>query len=237
MGNETANLDSDDFWGFASVEYAPEDLTTPTPAVPTTTQDLSSSYYHVYNYQHFIYLVNKAIEAAWSNLKSKFVAGGGLPFFNRTTTIPPWIDFDTDTNRLYINADYTVFNSELWTNTPGINRMKLIFNDRLYELFASIPFRLVNKPLHLSQLQNYSGRNNPWYDIRFVNRYTNRFTQKIPDPLSTTTPQGTLSVDVITAHQEMTSVALWNPVAFIVFSSSLLPIIATQTTAPKNLGS
>ncbi len=81
IGNETENLDSDDFWGFASVEYAPEDLTAPTPAVPTTTQDLSSSYYYVYNYQHFIYLVNKAIEAAWANLKSKFVAGGGLPFF------------------------------------------------------------------------------------------------------------------------------------------------------------
>ena len=34
----------------------------------------------------------------------------------------------------------------------------------------------------------------------------------------------------------MTSIALWNPVASIVFASSLLPIISTQTSAPRNIG-
>jgi hypothetical protein len=46
-----------------------------------------------------------------------------------------------------------------------------------------------------------------------------------------------MNIDVLQAHQEMTSIALWNPVASIVFASSLLPIIPTQTSAPKDIGS
>ena len=34
-------------------------------------------------------------------------------------------------------------------------------------------------------------------------------------------------------QQEISSIALWNPVASIVFSSSLLPIQSTQTSLPK----
>ncbi len=45
-----------------------------------------------------------------------------------------------------------------------------------------------------------------------------------------------LDVDVIQAHQEMTSTVLWNPVASIVSASSLLPIIPTQISAPEDIG-
>ncbi len=44
---------SGDAVGFASVMYTPEDESVITPATPTTSQDLSSTYYYVYNYQHF----------------------------------------------------------------------------------------------------------------------------------------------------------------------------------------
>ena len=52
-----------------------------------------------------------------------------------------------------------------------------------------------------------------------------------------TTPKAKMTIEVLQAHQEMTSIALWNPVASIVFASSMLPIIPTQTSVPKNLGS
>ena len=66
LGDEDTLLDT---FGFANVMYDPEDQTAPTPAPPTTSQDLSSTYYNVYNYQHFIQLVNTAIQTAWDNLK------------------------------------------------------------------------------------------------------------------------------------------------------------------------
>ena len=48
--------------------YEPEDMTAPIPPSPITSQDLSTTYYNVYNYQHFILLVNQAIVEAWYKL-------------------------------------------------------------------------------------------------------------------------------------------------------------------------
>ena len=87
----------------------------------------------------------------------------------------------------------------------------------------------------MAVLQSLSGRACPWYSIRFVNRRNNKFTQKVIDP-STLDSQDILSIEVLQAHQEMTSIALWNPVASVVFASSMLPIVSTQTSVPRNLG-
>ena len=51
--------------GTTNIAYTPEDATTTLPAAPTVSQDVSGSYYYIYNCQHFIHLVNVAIEAAW----------------------------------------------------------------------------------------------------------------------------------------------------------------------------
>ena len=225
---------SEDKFGFANVMYSPEDETADTPAPPDKSQDVSSTYYFVYNYQHFIHLINTAIKQAWANLKDNFTSSGQGALFDAAVgnTIVPWIDFNPDTNRLFLNADDKLFNSEL----TSFYRMKLVFNDRLYELLASLPFRLISNQINLTTLQGFSERPCPWYAIRFVNRYNNKYAQKITDPTSTTTPKGTVSVDIIQAFQEMTSIALWNPVSSIVFASSLLPIIPTQTSVPKDIG-
>ena len=130
-----------------------------------------------------------------------------------------------------MNADDRLFNSD--PTVPSATRLKLIFNDRLYELFASLPFRLIRNPINAASLQTLGGRACPWYSIRFIDRYNNKSIVKIPDPTDSTK---TISINILQANQEMTSIALWNPVASIVFSSSLLPIIPTQTTAPRNLG-
>jgi len=141
--------------------------------------------------------------------------------------------FKPETNKAFITAEERSYNSE---STAPHASLKLLFNDRLYELFASLPFRLIKHPDNMAALQALSGRACPWYSIRFVNRYNNKFTQKVIDPTSTTTPKGTMSIEVLQAHQEMTSIALWNPVASIVFASSMLPIVSTQTSVPRNLG-
>ena len=37
-------------------------------------------------------------------------------------------------------------------------------------------------------------------------------------------------------RQEVSSIALWNPIASIIFASSLLPIQSTQTSLPRDVG-
>ena len=57
------------YTGSADVMYEPEDLTAPIPVSPMSGQDLSSNYYYVYNYQHFINLVNKALRSAFKQCR------------------------------------------------------------------------------------------------------------------------------------------------------------------------
>ena len=81
-------------FGYANVTDAPEDTTAPLPASPTTAQDLSSTCYHVYNYQHFIHLVSNAIETARLNLIAN-LNPASRPEFNQRSlqTIAPCVDF------------------------------------------------------------------------------------------------------------------------------------------------
>ena len=166
-----------DKFGYASVTYAPEHESFPPPAAPTTTQDLSSTYYFVYNYQHFIHLVNKAILSASGNLKAKFTSPDDIELFNQKigNAVAPWIDFESSTNRVFITADERVCNNENTAMSPTAFkwvRLKLVFNDRLYELFASLPFRLVSHSADVASLQLLARRACPWYTIRFISRYT-----------------------------------------------------------------
>ncbi|MFM7982467.1 MAG: phage minor capsid protein, partial [Candidatus Fonsibacter sp.] len=71
-----------DLVGFANVSYTPEDDTAALPAAPVVSQDVSSSYYYVYNYQHFVDLVNKTVSTAWLNLRAAYVATRGQALFD-----------------------------------------------------------------------------------------------------------------------------------------------------------
>ena len=47
-----------------NVIYFPEDNTAPVPALPLIQPDISSKYYYVYNYSHFVEMVNAALKTA-----------------------------------------------------------------------------------------------------------------------------------------------------------------------------
>ena len=47
------------------IQYYPEDSTAPLPEPPINKQDLTSNYYYVYNYNHFIAMINLALETAF----------------------------------------------------------------------------------------------------------------------------------------------------------------------------
>ena len=144
----------------------------------------------MYNYQHFIHLVNKAIQSAWDNLKSNYAisGAGGTSHFNAVIGNPsvPVIDYDPGTNRVFLTADDKMYNSETNTSATGFHRLKIFFNDRLYELFASLPYRLISNLVHAASLQTFSGRVCPWYSIRFIDRYNNKFVMTFTDPTDAT---------------------------------------------------
>ncbi len=145
------------------VIYEPEDQTAPTPAPPTVKQDTSSTYYFVYNYHHFINLVNKAIENAWLSLQSALGALWGPSFGNAVT---PFFDFDVSTNCVILSTDERLGKS---VGAPFVtnNLLELRFNERLYELFAGLPSRLAKDG------------DETHYRINIVDRIYNRYIHKV----------------------------------------------------------
>jgi len=229
--------------GLATVTYEPEDEVCSKPLKPNEAQDLSGTYYYVYHYQHFVKLVNKAIKSAFLDLRIKYIASGvgGLDVFiaNIGNPIPPYIDFDPTTSTFFVTADKKLYESEE-ENVNQYWRLRLLFNDRLYELFASLPAHLINFPTIHPSSQTFTGRNAtiPWYNIRFDDRGNNKSLVREYDSTTLNLPNPTITraYEVLVAHQETTSIALWNPVASIAFASSLLPIIPTQTSIPRDVG-
>ncbi len=101
--------------------------------------------------------------------------------------------------------------------------MTIFINNGLYELLAGLPRGFTFG----------SGS----YKLNAIDRYCNKVTQKMPYTLSGQTTRITVDRTILLLSQEMTSIALWTPIASIVFASSLLPIIPTQTPCPKDIGS
>ncbi len=96
-GDVTPSMTGEQF-----VSFEPDDLTVPVPAPPLVKQDMSSTYYHIYNYQHFIRMVNYALSQASRKLRQTY-SGNGPYYF--TPNIGIYLDWDTSTNRAVLNVD------------------------------------------------------------------------------------------------------------------------------------
>ena len=192
--------------GSAYLRYAPEDETVKPADTPINVQDNRGTYYHVYNYQHWIRIVNEAFVAAVLDLRAKVNANVLTTWDNMAA---PYLEWENGgcTATLYSESDTNIY-----------------FNNRLYELFVGMPAHLVSEQGD----QNYKLRTT------------------LVDGLNTTkvkngkiyTKDGTTTGDInyVLTMQEISSIATWNPIASIVFSSSALPVLPTQTSAPKDIG-
>ena len=121
----------------------------------------------------------------------------------------PFIDFDPDSCKFNLNADVAFIEKGA----------KIYFNSRLYELLSSFPAKFIG----------YPGDEN--YRLEFHNNH-NLHTKPIFKP-SATGKCEVVNFTAIQMFQEIATVGLWSPVASIVFTSSLLPIKSTNTSAPK----
>ena len=212
-----------EFVATAPIKYEPEDNTIQIGRRPTGGQDLSGTYYHVHNYTHFVNLVNKALIIALNNLKS-LLPTDALGRTALYATVAPYLDFDPTTNRVILHA-HQFFFDEVAAETAGIKIVEIYFNERLYDLFVGLPYKYVS----INGELNYRLR------VMYNN---NNFVPRNVLPENTIAINGDYQFKVVKfvqMYQEVSSIALWNPVASIIFASSLLPIQSTQTSLPKNV--
>ena len=209
------NIEGRIYYGAADVMYIPEDKTAPTPLSPLVEQDVSSSYYYVYNFQHFVDLLNTALAQAWSYLAAAIFNGEGAAYWK--ATVPPFFDIDSGKMTVVLNADKEIFDSSLTSPT------ELFLNARLFALLVGLPHEYQSKTGDMNYKIKITNRSNANVSGRTV-YYTNAAGLVVPE-----------TVDIV-QMDEISSMALWSPVASIVFASTMLPVLPTQTSPPKNLG-
>jgi len=125
----------------------------------------------------------------------------------------PYIQFDPQSNLFVLYCPEQYYDP----NAPAPTRQyaEIYFNNRLYQLLSSFPSRFkgtVGELNYLINVDNMNGSN--------IIESGCKATYK----------------SVVPVYQEISTVALWNPVASIVFCSSLIPVLATNTSPPKLYG-
>ena len=116
--------------------------------------------------------------------------------------------------------------SLLTPTDPGHIPMGVCFNTRLYERFVGLNSTLVSE----SGEKNYRMGAKRYYGHNETKRKDVVLYYNPPGPLATG------DYVFIQSIQETSSIASWNPIASIVFASTLLPIQPTQTSMPKDIG-
>lgn len=146
------------------VSYVPETqnpILAPTPRPPTVEQDISTRYYWVYTYQHWLDLVNTTILTAHQSLYTQFQAAwaaypgltNAFPYASfaafQAAVQTPEIVYGDETKPLFtIYADSDGFGQRLETFTPipyvapnaspqTQPRLRMFFNTNMYGLFAN----------------------------------------------------------------------------------------------------
>jgi hypothetical protein len=206
-----------------NVVYWPEDNTAPVPASPLTTQDISSTYYYVFNYSHFVEMVNAALKTAFNDLRTLVTPA----VFDVIPTVAPYLDFDITTNRVILRAEQKRYDETFITFIGGgVPAINIFFNERLFDLFTGMQYTYEIKQGDIN------------YRLRVAYNGGNLVARNVITGYDAVAKEVTYTtINYVQMFQEVSSIALWNPVASILFTSALLPIKTTQTSLPRNIGS
>lgn len=132
----------------------------------------------------------------------------------------PFMQFDPQSNRFILNAPYDFF-ERLQPGTivigGGSIYVELYFNTRLYELLSSFP----------AIFCGFAGDKNYLMVVK---------NNKLTNTISIFNPRGGIDYRCIQVYQDISTISMWNPIASIVFCTSLIPIIPTNTSPAMQFG-
>lgn len=201
--------------------YVPETQDANVAPIPSkdtiiTGQDISTRYYWVYTYSHWLTIVNTALKACVAEIQG-LVTGAGGPTLQ---TEAPIMTYNPNNNLFNIYADREGFGGADRLSTT--ESWELWFNNNMFGLFANFQNTYYNTPK--SELDNliYTGPVGPYQNLVTV-------------PIGTPTPAVAKSYWLMTQDYESTS-TLWSPIESIVFTSTLLPLVFEQTGDPVVFG-
>lgn len=211
------------FYSQKPIIYKPQNVSVVEPRPPLQTQDLETQYYYVYNYQHWVDLVNETYVEIFADLQTQldtYVSSlGGTPFSIATRV--PYMIYNQDTGRFSIYCDENGFGDNPTSPSTQEEKFNMYFNSNMYGLFSNMPHTYLGGD---SASANTEGLDNYCYEI-LVKQHLN---------LNYATYSGTNYIIVNQDYKSTSS--LWSPISSIVFVSTLIPVLAEQTGAPVQFG-
>jgi hypothetical protein len=203
-------------------------------------QDLSSRYYWVYTYEHWVDLVNETLETANHKLWDLYTSNttpGLVPYalYSDWTAVNPtprlWYDRASGLFSVYFPESYL-------PPAEGSNAPQLMiwFNTNMEGLFSNFNNEYWNNSTNYPGLP-YS----PLSQVGTPPGYANRILVQVEgignNIKKETKLDGTDGTTWIQMTQDYASTStLWSPIESIVFTSTLLPIFNEQTAPPNRLG-
>lgn len=217
----------------ANIIFQPQSTTIPTPPPPLNIpQNFGTEYYFVYDYQHWVDLVNNTFQVIFADFNNQFqawyLANGGSSPAPKLITTAPFMYYNSDSKRFELYCDrYGFGGADRTSNGNGADEsFKLYFNSNMYGLFSSFPNEYEGGDLAVNNQANLDGYA---YEILVKNQlgknvYTNALT---PSPSKTYW---------VVDQQWISTSTLWSPIANLSFVSTLIPIIPESTAPPIQYG-
>lgn len=194
------------------ITWIPQNTFAQLPSAPNQTpnklQDNSTGYYYCLNYTYFMQLIQTAFDSAFAQLQ--VAVGGAIALAHA-----PIIIWNTDNNCAGIYAESAFYDT--YPVGAVANPIKIFFNSPLANLMPSfVGFNLGTTGVTLGrnfqvQVGNFNGVQTIYLP-----------TSEIPANQYVAT----------TVFQEYSTISSWTPVSSIVFTSSTLPIVSNQLSAP-----
>ena len=189
-----------------------------TSSVAYTGGALPSNYYYIYNYVDFIKMINTCLGGLMTTGPIASELEGTYTYF------PPFMEMDPATFRCSLTVDkqffVNMYNGRDLVENPSIN---IYFNSAIHALFPTLAYKFNSSSGDL----NYKLIFEDLYAVNTIQVAINSYQNLLNRSVALIYKPG---VQVL---QEVSSVSIWNPVAALVFTSSLLPIIPSQTSKPK----
>ena len=225
---------SETFKATRFIEYFPQNVIIKQPPSPLTTQDISSPYYYVYTYEHWVNLVNTTIQNIYNDLNAQFAffaASNGAPPGTLLVTTVPQMKYDSTNYLFSIYYDAFGFGGNDRTSSGTNNEsFRMLCNSNFYGLFDSFPTYYLGGDLATLNIDN-----EPFWAYEFVVR--NQLGTNIHRPVSPLNTTITNTPAYYEMRQDYVSTGtLWSPVASIVFISNLIPVNNEGTAQPITYG-
>jgi hypothetical protein len=176
------------------------------PPAPNTNSNgfqSDSAYYYGYSFLHICEIINTAFNTALTALKTAIGGGGGAI----STAIAPFIYFAHDSNKFHLVGDNAFYNSNSGTH------IRIYFNRALYGLFSSFG----------SYRNSITNANQNVYQIRLTGEKGTNLVQ------NSNWGAGLTFIDY---PQEYSTLANFNPITSILFTTTQLPIVPNYLSAP-----